>query len=157
MPNLHDSMAAKALQRVRKDCGHTLADAAEEISKEARRSGQRPISASQLSRIESGQASLSQERLEQIADAYGLSAMDLLAGDIVKAPSRVEIERLKSVVTLIQQVVLELRVKPSPEKLAEAVVMIYDRETEFILRQSEIDVRFDPERHWKDVESFFRR
>ena len=157
MANKQISPTAKALQSARKALGLTLEKAASELSELAKGTEGSGISPSQLSRIETGAAYLSQERLEQLAEFYGLSVPDLHNGAVMKAPSRVDLARLKAVVSLVQQVVLELRVKPSAEKMADVVALVYERETEWTMAQPELKVDFNPDRHREFIQLTFKK
>lgn len=151
------SPAAAALQRARKLKGLTLAAAAESLSAYAEQTDRPGLSSSQLSRIETGTAYISQERLEQLADFYDLAVPELLQGDVMKAASRMDLVRLKAVVALVQQVVIDLRAKPSAEKMADAVTMIYERETDWAASNTDLDTQFDPSRHRGFIEIAFKK
>lgn len=157
MANKHKSPAARALQEARKALGLTLEDAARELSKFSSDTTGPRISSSQLSRIETGSAYITQERLEQLADLYGLSVPELLDGQVVKAASRMDLQRLKDVVAFVQQVVIDLQAQPSATKMSDAITMVYERETEWALTQTDLKTSFDPDRHRQFVETAFRK
>lgn len=135
------------LRRARKHAGITADDAARHLG----------FSTVSLFRMEDGQSMVSAARLETLAKFYRVSLPDLLRGRLVSMPSTVDIQRMKAAVTLVHQVIQRLRVKASPEKIAEVVVKVYEAEIERIIRDPETGVEFKPDHHLEFLEMIFRK
>lgn len=83
-----------------------------------------------LSRIETASIGVKADRVAQLAELYGLSVADLLEGRVVNSASKVDLESLSAVVRLIQEVILEQGVSPSPDKVADVVLAVFQDELE---------------------------
>ena len=135
------------LKQARKRAGITAKEAADHLG----------FSEVSLFRMEDGQSMVSAARLEDLAKFYRVSLPDLLLGKLVTMPSTVDVQRMKSVVTFVHQVIQRLRVKPSPEKIAEVVAKVYETEIERIIRNPETGSDFSPDHHSDFVEMIFRK
>lgn len=133
------------LRQSREQAGLTLEQAADSIG----------ISGASFSRMENGLSKVTTERLEMLAQLYGVSASALIEGSIVMRPSTVDLERLKAVVQVVQGVVNSRRVKPSPEKMAMAVTELYRLEIDHIVSNPKAE--FDPDRHIGIIETMFSK
>ncbi|MEL7300880.1 MAG: helix-turn-helix domain-containing protein [Pseudomonadota bacterium] len=133
------------LRQSREQAGLTLEQAADSIG----------ISGASFSRMENGLSKVTTERLEMLAQLYGVSASALIEGSIVMRPSTVDLERLKTVVQVVQCVVNSRRVKPSPEKMAMAVTELYRLEIDHIVSNPKAE--FDPDRHIGIIEAMFQK
>ena len=114
------------------------------------------ISTASFSRMETGISGVSANRLAKLADCYGLSAGKLFDGQLVRMPTQVDIERMKAVVMLVQQIIAELGATPSPEKIADVVSQVYIHEIERLLNTPEADIAFDAKPHRAFVTMVFR-
>lgn len=110
-----------------------------------------------LFRMEDGQSMVSAARLEDLAKLYKVSLPDLLLGRLVTMPSTIDVQRMKAVVTFVHQVIQKLRVKPSPEKIADVVAKVYETEIERIIRDPESGSDFNAGHHTEFVEMIFRK
>lgn len=140
MPNIHNT-----LRQAREQAGLSLEKAAECIG----------ISGASFSRMENGLSKVTTERLELLAALYEVSASALVEGSIVTMPSTVDLSRMRSVVEVVQTVVNQLRVKPTPEKMGLAVSEVYRLEIEIIVNNPKAE--FDPSRHAGLIEAMFRK
>lgn len=131
------------LKQAREHAGFTLERAAECIG----------ISGASFSRMENGLSKVTMERLEMLAALYEVSASALVEGSIVTKPSTIDVDRLKLVVEAVQQVVNDLKVQPSPEKMALAVSELYRLEINHIVNDASAE--FNPARHIGIVEAMF--
>jgi len=133
------------LRQAREQSGLTLEKAAEGIG----------ISGASFSRMENGLSRVTTDRLEVLAALYEVSASALIEGAIVTKPSTVDLDRMKAVVETVQDVVNRLRVRPSPEKMGQAVAELYRLEIEHIVNDPKAS--FDPSRHLGIIEAMFRK
>jgi transcriptional regulator with XRE-family HTH domain len=133
------------LRQSREQAGLTLEQAAESIG----------ISGASFSRMENGLSKVNTDRLEMLAELYGVSASALVEGSIVMRPSTVDLERLQAIVQAVQTVVNSYRVRPSPEKMAMAVAELYRLEIEHIVNNPKAD--FDAHRHIGIIEAMFKK
>lgn len=117
----------------------------------ARRLG---ISVASVSRMESGESAVTTDRLAQLAAFYKVSAASLLEGAIVTHPSAIDLERLKLAIVEVEKVVAALGVRPSPEKVADAVAELYRTEIEHIIEHPR--ETFTPSRHARLLELIFK-
>lgn len=107
--------------------------------------------------MEDGQSMVSAARLEKLARHYQVSLPHLLKGRLVSMPSTIDVQRMKAVVTLVHQVIQKLRVKPSPEKIADAVAKVYEADIERIIRNPDSGVEFNGDHHRDLLEMIFRK
>lgn len=133
------------LREAREKAGLTLEEAAKCIG----------ISGASFSRMENGLSKVTTERLEMLAALYEVSASALMEGSIVTKPSTVDIDRMRTVVELVQGIVNRLKVKASPEKMGLAVSEVYRLEIEAIVTNPKAE--FDPARHTGLIEAIFTR
>ncbi|WP_224826493.1 helix-turn-helix domain-containing protein [Cognatishimia sp. MH4019] len=133
------------LRQSREQAGLTLEQAAECIG----------ISGASFSRMENGLSKVNTDRLEMLAELYGVSASALVEGSIVMRPSTVDLERLQAIVQAVQTVINSYRVRPSPEKMAMAVAELYRLEIEHIVNNPKAD--FDAHRHIGIIEAMFKK
>lgn len=131
------------LRAARERAGITLEEAAKHIG----------ISRASFSRLETGQSRIATDRLEDLARLYDISASALLEGAIVTRPSTIDIERMRQVVEVIQDVVLALKAQPSPEKLGLVVVEIYRLEIDAMIADPK--ATFEPKRHRTMIRAMF--
>lgn len=110
-----------------------------------------------LFRMEDGQSMVSAARLEDLAKFYQVSLPDLLLGRLVTMPSTVDVQRMKNVVRFVHHVIQKLKVKPSPEKIADVVAKVYETEIERIIRDPASGSDFDADCHTEFVEMIFRK
>lgn len=135
------------LRRARKHAGVTVEEAAKLLG----------FSTVSLFRMEDGQSMVSAARLEKLARHYQVSLPHLLKGRLVSMPSTIDVQRMKAVVTLVHQVIQKLRVKPSPEKIADAVAKVYEADIERIIRNPDSGVEFNADHHRDLLEMIFRK
>lgn len=93
-------------------------------------SGKLGLTMATLSRIETASIGVKADRVAQLAELYGLSVADLLEGRVVNTTHKADIETLHAVIKLVQEVIAELGVSPSPEKVADVVVATFQEEME---------------------------
>ena len=136
-----------ALRQARESVGISLREAADHVG----------ITTASMSRLETGLASVTVERVDTLAKFYGLSLPDLLSGRFVTMPTTVDFTRLHAVVRLVQDVVHRRKLRPSPEKVADVTSTVFKREVEWLIDNPEADPAFDPERHREFVEMVFKR
>ncbi len=136
-----------ALRQVRKRSGVSLEKAADHLG----------ITTASMSRLETGLAAVTADRVVSLARFYGVTVADLFEGRLVTMPSDVDLDRLQAVVLLVQSVILKLKVKSSPEKTADVVRMVYRREVEFLIDNPDAGRVFDENRHKKFVTTIFRK
>ncbi|MEP5151523.1 helix-turn-helix transcriptional regulator [Planktotalea sp.] len=135
------------LKRARKRAGISAKDAAAYLG----------FSEVSLFRMEDGQSMVSAARLEDLAKYYQVSLPDLLLGRLVTMPSTVDVQRMKAVVSFVQHVIQKLKVKPSPEKIADVVANVYETEIERIIRDPASGSDFNTDYHTEFVEMIFRK
>jgi transcriptional regulator with XRE-family HTH domain len=135
------------LKRARKRAGISAKDAAAYLG----------FSEVSLFRMEDGQSMVSAARLEDLAKYYEVSLPDLLLGRLVTMPSTVDVQRMKAVVSFVQHVIQKLKVKPSPEKIADVVAKVYETEIERIIRDPGSGSAFKADHHAEFVEMIFRK
>lgn len=135
----------KTLREAREHAGLSLEKAAKCIG----------ISGASFSRMENGRSKVTINRLEQLAALYELSPSELVAGNLVSAPSTVDIDRLRLVVEVVQRKINAMKVKPSPEKMGLVVSEIYRMEIELLVKNAEAE--FNPSRHEGLIEAMFRK
>ena len=111
------------------------------------------ISGASFSRMETGQSKITTDRLETLARLYDISAAALLEGTIVTRPSTIDIDRMRQVVEVIQEVVLAVGAQPSPEKLGLVVAEIYRMEVETMIADPK--ATFEPARHRTLIRAMF--
>lgn len=137
----------QALRQARERAGVSLSDAAKHLG----------IAKASMSRLETGLASVTVERVDTLAKFYDLSLPDLLSGRFVTMPTTVDFTRLHAVVRLVQEVVHRHKLRPSPEKVADVTSTVFKREVEWLIDNPEADPAFDPERHLEFVEMVFKK
>ena len=135
----------KKLREVREQCGMSQDNVAEFLG----------ITGASFSRMEAGQSAITTSRLSRLAVLYDVSAGALLEGSIVRLPHRLDMDRLKQVVTEIEYTIASLGVRPSPEKVADAVAEVYQVEIEYVFNHPKQE--FDPSRHRRLIELIFRK
>ena len=135
------------LRAAREQAGISLRQAADELG----------ITNASLSRMETGVSGVTADRLDELAKLYGVTIGGLFEGKLVTRPTTLDVERMKGVVLLVQTVIQSRRVKPSPEKIADAVAMVFEREIEWLIANSDADPDFEPKRHVTFVETIFRK
>ena len=114
------------------------------------------ISTASFSRMETGISSVTASRKAKLADHYGVSVSGLFDGQLIRMPTNVDVERMKSVVILVHQVIGDLNVSPSPEKIADVVSQIYTDEIKRLLNDSKAELLFDPDHHRAFITMIFR-
>jgi len=133
------------IKEARQQCQMSQAQVAEALE----------ITPASYSRLESGQSAITTDRLQRLAKLFDVSAGALLEGSIVRLPHRLDMDRLKLVVTEIEHTIARLDVRPSPEKVADAVAEVYQTEIEYVFNQPKQE--FDPSRHRRLIELIFRK
>jgi transcriptional regulator with XRE-family HTH domain len=134
----------KTLRDARERTGMSQEDAAKHLG----------ISGASFSRMESGESAVTTDRLFKLAALYKVSAASLLEGAIVTHPSAIDLERLKLAIIEVEKVVSALGVRPSPQKVADAVAELYRTEIEHIIEHPRES--FTPARHARLLELIFR-
>lgn len=134
------------LRQARERAGLSLDEAAKGLG----------ISKASMSRMETGVSSVPVERIEALAAMYGIDIAGLFEGAVVTRPSATDLSRLREVVLLVQQVIADLDARPSPEKVAEATLQLYRRETDRIAAEPHAP-EFPSARHRPDVETVFKK
>lgn len=135
------------LKRARKRAGISPKDAAAYLG----------FSEVSLFRMEDGQSMVSAARLEGLAKFYQVSLPDLLLGRLVTMPSTVDVQRMKAVVSFVHHMIQKLKVKPSPEKIADVVAKVYEAEIERIIRAPSSGHEFHADAHSPFVEMVFKK
>lgn len=134
----------KTLREAREKFGMSQDDAARHLG----------ISGASFSRMESGESSVTTDRLFKLAALYRVSAASLLEGAVVTHPSAIDLERLKLAIIAVEKVVSALGARPSPQKIADAVAELYRTEIEHIVEHPR--ETFTPARHARLLELIFR-
>lgn len=134
----------KTLRAAREQTGMSQEDAARHLG----------ISGASFSRMESGESAVTTDRLFRLAALYRVSAASLLEGAVVTHPTAIDLERLKLAIIEVEKIVASLGVRPSPQKVADAVAELYRSEIEFIIDHPR--ETFDPSRHVRLLELIFR-
>ena len=135
----------KKVREAREHCGLSQAQIADALD----------ITPASYSRLESGQSAITTDRLQRLAKLFDISAGALLEGSIERLPHSLDMDRLKLVVTEIEHTIARLDVRPSPEKVADAVAEVYQTEIEYVYNQPKQE--FDPSRHRRLIELIFRK
>lgn len=135
------------LRKARERDGRSLDEVADHLG----------ITTASLSRMETGVSGVDADRVQVLAKLYGISIADLYEGQLVSMPSTVDVKRMRGVVLLVQQTIQSLRVKPTPEKIAETTTEVYEREIKRLLDDPKADTGFNPEFHRSFVETVFRK
>lgn len=112
------------------------------------------ITGASFSRMETGESSITTDRLIRLASLYRVSAASLLEGVVVMNPTAIDLNCLKLAVIEIEKVIASLGVRPSPEKIADATAELYRTEVEFIVQHPRES--FTPSRHARLLELIFR-
>lgn len=133
------------LREVRTECGMSQEHVAELLG----------ISNASFSRMESGRSAITTTRLSRLAEIYDVSAGALLEGSVMRLPHRLDLDRLKLVITEIEEAIARLDVRPSAEKIADAVAEVYATETQHVFDHPKEP--FDPSRHRRLIELIFRK
>lgn len=107
------------LKQARIDAGLTLVQVATRMG----------VSQSQLSRMETGAASVSAQRLVELAGIYGVSPSRLLDGAVVKAMSDTDLDRIGQVIEFVEEALLSVDPRPTPRLIRKAVLAIFRHET----------------------------
>lgn len=139
-----DMAIHKTLREAREKIGMSQDDAAKHLG----------ISGASFSRMESGASSVTTDRLFKIAALFRVSAASLLDGAVVTHPSAIDLERLKLAIVEVETLVSALGVRPSPQKIADAVAELYRTEIEHIVEHPR--ETFTPARHARLLELIFR-
>ena len=114
------------------------------------------ISTASFSRMETGISSVTASRMAKLAEHYGVSVAGLFEGQLIRMPTNVDVERMKAVVVLVHQIIGDLSVSPSPEKIADVISQVYIDEIKRLLNDSKADLLFDPEHHRAFITMIFR-
>jgi transcriptional regulator with XRE-family HTH domain len=138
------SLHAK-IKEARQQCQMSQAHVAEALE----------ITPASYSRLEAGLSAITTERLNEMAQIFDVSAGALLEGSIVRLPHRLDMDRLRMVVTEIENTIASLDARPSPEKVADAVAEVYQTEIEYVFNHPKQE--FDPSRHRRLIELIFRK
>jgi transcriptional regulator with XRE-family HTH domain len=107
------------LKQARIDAGLTLIQVASKTG----------VSQSQLSRIETGSANVSASRLVELSGIYGVSPSRLLDGAVVKSMSDTDLERIGQVIEFVEEALLGMDPRPTPQLIRRAVLAIFRHET----------------------------
>jgi transcriptional regulator with XRE-family HTH domain len=107
------------LKGARINAGMTLMQVAAEAS----------VSQSQLSRIETGAAAVTSQRLVELAGIYGVSPSKLLDGSVTKSMSETELDRIGQVIEFVEQALVDIVPRPAPGLIRAAVLAIFRHET----------------------------
>ena len=134
----------KTLKEARLRAGMVQEDAAKHLG----------ITGASFSRMESGESSITTDRLIRLAGLYRVSAASILDGAVVLNPTAIDLNCLKLAVIEIEKIIASLGVRPSPEKIAEATAELYRTEVEFIIQHPR--ETFTPSRHARLLELIFR-
>lgn len=130
------------LRDARKQAGISLADAAKHLG----------ITTASLSRMETGHAQVTANRLFTLAGFYGHSVSGLLNGKILTAPTELDMGRLRGAVLLVQEVIAKKDAEPSAEKIAYLVAEVFRRDVEQAFRLGQPSSAFDQDAHREFVE-----
>lgn len=114
------------------------------------------ITTATLSRIETGKISVTADRIAELAGLYGLSVAELLRGRIRSTPSSVDLDRLHAIVMLVQDVILDLGVSPSPQKVADVVKHTYLDEVDDIIARNNPSNHDIKHRHHQKITMMLR-
>jgi transcriptional regulator with XRE-family HTH domain len=110
---------SRLLKQARIEAGLTLTQVAAAVM----------VSQSQLSRIETGAASLSSERLVALAGIYGVSPSRLLDGAVVKSMSDMDLDRIGQVIEFVEVVLQDVSPRPAAKQIRTAVLAIFRHES----------------------------
>lgn len=115
------------------------------------------ITTASMSRAETGVSGITADRIQGLAQFYGISIADLFDGVLITMPSAIDLERLHCVVMLIQQIITDMNAKPSAQKVAEVTTQVYQREIERLLGNPTAKTAFTPNTHRAFIETMFRQ
>lgn len=115
------------------------------------------VTTATLSRVETATLGVSADRLERLCRFYDVSIGSLFDGELVRMPTSIDIDRLKATVHLVQSVIHQRKVKPSPDKVAEIVSTVFTNEVRWLIDNPDSDTAFDPERHRGFVEMVLKK
>ncbi|EBA04299.1 hypothetical protein RB2150_07348 [Rhodobacterales bacterium HTCC2150] len=135
------------LKKARERAGISMADAATHVG----------VTTASFSRMETGEAQVTANRLVTLATYYGLSVAGLLDGEFAKEPSSMDMKRVHAIILFVHDAIRLLRIKPSPEKIADLVTEIYQREIDAALQSSSRSTDFDPSVHNDFVLNYLKR
>ena len=138
---------AATLRKARERSGLSLDEAARHLG----------ISTASLSRMETAVSGVSADRVEALARLYQVRIDDLFEGQLTGMPGMVDQNRMHSAIRLVLETARTMRVKPSPEKVADLVVEIYRREIARLLADPSADAGFSADRHADYVSAALRR
>ncbi|PCJ90729.1 MAG: hypothetical protein COA52_09930 [Hyphomicrobiales bacterium] len=110
-----NSIIGKSLQLARSNTGLAMVDAAKAIG----------ISQSQLSRMETGDAAITAERLVDLASLYNVAPEHLLTGLVDTTMADPELDRIGDVIEFIEGVLASTTTRPSARKIRDTVLSIY--------------------------------
>lgn len=96
----------------------SLADAADHVG----------VTSASMSRMETGQTQVTVDRMVELARFYGCSPTDLLEGEVTMLPRGADMARVRDIIELVQQVILDLNASPSPGKVADLVMELYKQQ-----------------------------
>lgn len=122
------------LKQARKEAGLTMVDAAEQLG----------ITQGSLSRIETGDTSVSSQRLIDMAGLYGVSPSMLLDGAVVNALSDKDLDRIGQVIEFVEEVLSEHSSRPKPTVVRETILAIFKQESASVYKSG---ANFDPSRY----------
>lgn len=100
---------------------------------------------------------LETDRLERLCRFYDVSIGSLFDEELVRMPTSIDIDRLKATVHLVQSVIHQRKVKPSPDKVAEIVSTVFTNEVRWLIDNPDSDTAFDPGRHRGFVEMVLKK
>ncbi|WP_339948838.1 helix-turn-helix transcriptional regulator [uncultured Albimonas sp.] len=128
---------AATLRKARERSGLSLDEAARHLG----------ISTASLSRMETAVSGVSADRVEALARLYQVRVEDLFEGQLTAMPGIVDQNRMHGSVRLVLETARALRVKPSPEKVADLVVEVYRREIARLQADPSADAEFSSDQH----------
>ncbi|WP_413219526.1 helix-turn-helix domain-containing protein [Tritonibacter mobilis] len=127
-------MLNELIKRARLEAGLTLDQAAAKMG----------LSQSTMSRIETGETTITADRLVDLASAYGVSPSQLLDGAVVRSMSQTDLDRIGAVIEFVEIIAEDQTPRPSPQKIRDTVLAIFRQETSSAW---ETGAAFDPSRY----------
>ncbi len=105
------------------------------------------ISTASLSRMETAVSGVAADRVEVLARLYQVKIQDIFEGQLTGMPGMVDQDRMHEAVLLVLETARTMRVKPSPEKIADLVVEVYRREIARLQADPSADAGFSSGQH----------
>ncbi|WP_108826912.1 helix-turn-helix transcriptional regulator [Ascidiaceihabitans donghaensis] len=105
--------------------------------------GRLNISVTQLSRLERGTSSLTQERMMELARAFEIEPHELFR--YATSREKLELDLMREVIVQLDEMVIRLGISLSPQQRGDLTIALYRLETKFLseadLAEHEVDLK----------------